>query len=641
MTYASETEGEDDLAIDRRHLPGHEGDSDEASHGDWSSGSDADGHDASDSTSDDEHEETAADLSDDADHGAKCGDTFSLTEDEEDEADARASARRRAAILLSSALLALLLLNFGYQLSRLRHEVGAAPPPRRSAGERARSDAGGERAERRHDDAHRRGDGENAARQRVQEREGDGDGDGGYRLPRRPGRIHTHASLSAKNYRAGGVFSDDMLRSYEEDGALVIRNLISPKLLARLDAAGGLLVARHREAGRERRGQQFHMAKHGALFLGVPRRRSCHSAEEEGSCDVVTEGRDGNETTLSQCGPSGEDLCNMDEESGDRNETTLSSFRELALHSKIPRVAASLLRLDEARAGGAQHLKPTRRDRPEPGEDQQSRGDDDVPLRVARDIFLTKDDDPYACGWHVDDAGFWPTVARDPGVNAWVALDDMPWPGPAPAATFALSLGSHRAPWRGRAYEATGSAHTDPPEGYESAADVITRRAGKGTCNIHTTAPDLHEELERNKVLYDLKRGDVIFHDRWLFHRTVTVREYGEMTRADPNQKTDRVFRRYSIRYAPGMSRVPPGYGTEPAVLHDPANANRTLDDIAQQSGPWYPRAWPRGAGADAAKEELEDLGRLAHVDLPQAEEWQKERRTEMQRLLSRRGKEY
>jgi hypothetical protein len=39
-----------------------------------------------------------------------------------------------------------------------------------------------------------------------------------------------------------------------------------------------------------------------------------------------------------------------------------------------------------------------------------------------------------------------------------------------------------------------------PPEGFLSAADMIERRSGKGTCNIKTSAPHLYQKLEEKKV---------------------------------------------------------------------------------------------------------------------------------------------
>lgn len=318
-------------------------------------------------------------------------------------------------------------------------------------------------------------------------------------------RIYTHSSLSSKNYRAGGVVSDYMLQRYEEDGAIVVRNLISPKLLDRLDEASKLLIEQNTSSSQKRRGKQFHMVKNGAMFLGVPDMASpvCDEGEAQGETCMSDLGEEGSRPTT--------------------NTTILSSFRDLAMYSKLPRVAASLLRLDEIRMGGEEALKPENKGR-------RGRGavDESVNLRVARDIFLTKDDDDYACGWHVDDTGFWPCVANDPGVNAWVALDDMPWKhsrlsvekdggggdDDGPVATFALSLGSHRTPWRHEAYEITGSTHTMPEEGFQSASDIVNRRSGSGTCNIRTSAPHLYDKLEENKAVYDLKRGDVIFHNR-------------------------------------------------------------------------------------------------------------------------------
>ncbi len=137
---------------------------------------------------------------------------------------------------------------------------------------------------------------------------------------------------------------------------------------------------------------------------------------------------------------------------------------------------------------------------------------------MIRDVFLAKDDDEYICGWHVDDLGFWPATANSLGINAWIAIDDMPI---EEGGTFAVSVGSHKASWRYDAYEMTGATPTFPPNGYTSAMDMIQNRVGYGTCNLKAAAPHIHAKLETNSRIYDLKAGDVIFHTRWLFHRTV------------------------------------------------------------------------------------------------------------------------
>jgi len=558
-------------------------------------------------------------------------------------------------------------------------------------------------------------------------------------------RIYTHSTLSSKNYRAGGILSEEMLETYERDGVLVIRNLISPKLLDRLDLASKALIdteddivgdfggiddrdqsgdedvgkdvtdgavkekMKKTKRKKKKKGKQFHMVKNGAIFLGVPPPRpsdspvsSCSSTDneetEEGTC--ISDSKTPTSTTT----PDSATTTMAETRSHISNNTIMSSFRDLAMYSKLPRVAASLLRLDEARVGGKENLMAGRRrglsHKMTQGGESDGEGDnmdrnvefevdESVNLRICRDIFLTKDDDPYACGWHVDDTGFWPSIASDPGVNAWVALDDMPWPWSrltipksfsnatrdnsaenaadkplAPVATFALSIGSHRAPWRHDAYRVTGSAHTNPPEGFQSAADLIRRRSGSGTCNIQPGDPELYEKLEENKVVYDLKRGDVIFHDRWVFHRTVTVDEYlrsmnenipGEEYSKDDDESdascVGKIFRRYSIRYSPGTARVPPGYGVELSVLHNPDNANRTLNEVSETDGPWYPKVWPHvlkqkpnreencvDFSDDDFDEEIRGLGDLVHVKIPSAERKQAERKKEIHRLLTLHG---
>eukprot|EP00985_Skeletonema_marinoi_P021577 scaffold13312_cov109-Skeletonema_marinoi.AAC.2 len=464
------------------------------------------------------------------------------------------------------------------------------------------------------------------------------------KLVREKTGIYKFTGLHGNKHRGGGVLSDAMIEQYEEDGVIVFRNLISSKLLDKLDEASEILVNEHQEKEGRKKRQQFHMVKNHAIFLGVPStdKQSCSSSNEEGVCIPK------------------DDETETDDDIAD-DDDTMSAFRHLAMYSKIPRVAASLLRLDELRVGGAEHLNLPRQlpDDPEPNHTV----DDSINLRICRDIFLTKDDDDYACGWHVDDTGFWPSIASDPGVNAWIALDDMPYQWSrkklpkhlatddeqpptnqthTAVATFALSLGSHRAPWRQEAYEVTGSTHTLPPEGFLSAADMIKRRSGKGTCNIKTSAPHLYEKLEENKIVYDIKKGDVIFHDRWLFHRTVTVAEYEKQLMNDLGEslkleRSDKIFRRYSIRYSPGSARVPPGYGVEPSVLYNAANANRTLDEIVESDGPWYPEVWPRLKENDET-DNIGGLVDLVHEKMPQAEIARDERKKEIRMALKKGG---
>ena len=246
----------------------------------------------------------------------------------------------------------------------------------------------------------------------------------------------------------------------------------------------------------------------------------------------------------------------------DDSRQAIQPFSKLALFSQIPKLAAELLQLNEER---------------------------NETLRLMRDIFLAKDEEEYVCGWHVDDTGFWPATAEAPGVNAWVALDDMPTER---GGGFALAVGSHKATWREEAYHKIGSTHTFPKEGFQSAVDLVENRVGNGTCNLKTAAPHLHQRMEETMRIYDLKRGDVIFHTRWLFHRTVPFKRNAVADRIS-NHEEPLLYRRYSIRYGPGYSEIPRGFGFEPSVLWDERNAGRTADQVSQLDAPWYPKVWP------------------------------------------------
>jgi len=72
---------------------------------------------------------------------------------------------------------------------------------------------------------------------------------------------------------------------------------------------------------------------------------------------------------------------------------------------------------------------------------------DDETLRVIKDAFLAKGSEEAHCGWHVDDATFWPATALDAskGINSWIALDDIPASG---GGGMAVSPESHQAEWR-------------------------------------------------------------------------------------------------------------------------------------------------------------------------------------------------
>ena len=204
-----------------------------------------------------------------------------------------------------------------------------------------------------------------------------------------------------------------------------------------------------------------------------------------------------------------------------------------------------------------------------------------------------------------DSQGFWPEsylssasaesgVDQD-GVNAWIALDDMPIEY---AGSMALSAGSHKLPWRFQAYEAMGQNRTS--DGGHSKGVILARieeqrRSGEvslGACQIGKTRPDLREKLEANIVVLDIRKGDVILSTRTLFHRTLDVTDTGKVYYTATGKQA---LNRYSIRYTPGTARLPDGWVAEWSAVTDSRNAGSSLDRIVAREGPmWYPKVWPR-----------------------------------------------
>ena len=214
-----------------------------------------------------------------------------------------------------------------------------------------------------------------------------------------------------------------------------------------------------------------------------------------------------------------------------------------------------------------------------------------------------------------------------------LALDDMPV---STGGGFALSVGSHRAHWRHEAYEQIGATPAIPEEGFQSAEDMFQNRKGAGTCNMKTVAPHLNDIIEENMRVYNVKAGDVIFHTRWLFHRTIpfhpkTVRDHYKKYH-DPSVSNLKplLYRRYTIRYAPGHAALPKGYVTELSILWNQENSGRTLDDVSTLDAPWYPKCYP-----STDVEELLKLQDLVETKLPLATARLKERYKEMKPYLN------
>ena len=385
----------------------------------------------------------------------------------------------------------------------------------------------------------------------------------------------TTSTTSQQPQQQQSWLTKEMKRAYLQDGVIAVRGAIPEDLLVRLDEASRKFMEEQRAkdqqkprgpiTGRKKSGRQFYTVKQGVIFQDQP---------------IFDET---NTTILSK-----------------------SPFLELALFGSVPQLASELLMSEVMGNDNDVTLSST------------TSTSNLTSVRMLRDIFLAKDKEEYICGWHVDDLGFWPANAESPGVNAWIAFDDMPV---ELGGGFALAVGSHKAAWRDEAYYVTGTPHTFPEEGFRSAQDVFERRTGNGTCNIKTSANHLHRRMEETRRIYNVRRGDVIFHTRWLFHRTVPF----EREIADSEEGKNKIYRRYSIRYNQGSAIIPKGYGAEPSVLWDDKNGGKSADEVSETDGPWYPRVWPNPDHGEMVK-----LRELISEKMPRVEKMVEVRKKEM-----------
>jgi hypothetical protein len=179
-----------------------------------------------------------------------------------------------------------------------------------------------------------------------------------------------------------------------------------------------------------------------------------------------------------------------------------------------------------------------------------------------------------------------------PGVNAWIAIDDIP---SMHGGGLGVSPGSHRASWRHDAYEISGSTQLYLGEGmipgtpfYVKMTRLEIPGAFGRTCDMEYHSPDLASTIDRTRKVFDFKRGDILFHTRWIFHRSMPLTSDGEdyfrrLGRTDP------IIRRYSIRYEYGDSQLIRGLNAELSVMLNPKNLGKKLDQVNRSDGPFYP----------------------------------------------------
>jgi ectoine hydroxylase-related dioxygenase (phytanoyl-CoA dioxygenase family) len=122
-------------------------------------------------------------------------------------------------------------------------------------------------------------------------------------------------------------------------------------------------------------------------------------------------------------------------------------------------------------------------------------------IRVLKDAILAFQPKSKGCGWHVDDASFWPCPLETPGhegVNVWIALSDYK---KSHGGGLAIAPTSHRADWM------------------KAARDVIRTPLKPGqhanTCGLEMASPEYHNKCEQLRTTLDMAPGDAIIHSRW------------------------------------------------------------------------------------------------------------------------------
>lgn len=192
-------------------------------------------------------------------------------------------------------------------------------------------------------------------------------------------------------------------------------------------------------------------------------------------------------------------------------------------------------------------------------------------------------------------------------------MDDMPVQY---GGSMAVASGSHLASWRHDAYRAIGqNRSTDINPSKEEMIEIFASGPPKNnSCNMPESDPELRQRIEATKVVFDVRKGDVLFADRLLFHRTIGMTEEGKEYFRKAAKET---LRRYSIRYVPGSARLPSGFNVEASILSNAKNEGRTLNEVAiekdNDGAVWYPQVWP--TLDDRIDQQLDVMGRTLYAE--------------------------
>ena len=120
------------------------------------------------------------------------------------------------------------------------------------------------------------------------------------------------------------------------------------------------------------------------------------------------------------------------------------------------------------------------------------------------------------------------------------------------------------------------------------------------------------------------------FFSAFFYIRTVPFEKATVQYRTGKGEKL--LHRRLSLRYGPGSSIIPQGYGTELSVLWDKSNGGTRADQV---DGPWYPKVWPETCAL-----ELSEIKSLVEDKIPVAERLRDLRLKEMMRYRKMKNRQ-
>lgn len=194
-------------------------------------------------------------------------------------------------------------------------------------------------------------------------------------------------------------------------------------------------------------------------------------------------------------------------------------------------------------------------------------------------------------------------------MNAWLSLDEIQSKF---GGGLAIAPKSHTAEWREQAYGTIGSTPTLPPEGVTP--ERLLKTFGQ-TCDMATLNQEVNDRIESTKFEFNYQPGDCLFCHRWLFHRSVPINEEGMKYYSDNS-----TLKRYTIRYERGSAKLIPGISLEPSVLMNSENSGKSLDEVCQTDGPYFPQCWPPMQDEECMKQ-ASGMKSLARETLPVAQQ--------------------